>query len=35
MNIFIDANIVYKDPFFQKSYPKKLIEYAEHKIVKI
>lgn len=35
MNIFIDANIVYKDPFFQKSYPKKLLEYAEHSIVKI
>lgn len=35
MNIFIDANILYKDPLFQKSYPKKLLEYAEHKVIKI
>ena len=35
MNIFLDANIVYKDPLFKKSYPKKLLEYAEHGLVNI
>lgn len=35
MNIFLDANIVYKDPFFKKSYPKKLLEYSEAGLLRI
>ena len=34
-NVFLDANIVYKDPFFLKSFPLKLLKYAEHNIINI
>lgn len=35
MIVFLDANILYKDPFLTKPYPKKLLEYAKHKLIKI